>query len=225
MLLPALNKAREVAKKIKCLNNLKTLGLGNINYANDYSGFFVPLALREDGTNAYWINNAVFRNACGLKWKERSGKSIACYYNITKDILCPNATYALGRPVGNDSPTLGNSYGMVIDQNIYDTYPTNSYESYNACTYLITNIKQPSQKFVFCDSRNWRVTYSVSAAFGTQYAVNGESPASDTSWTGIAYRHPSFKATNMLLADGHAVMLRESEITGENNKWHWYLYK
>jgi prepilin-type N-terminal cleavage/methylation domain-containing protein len=39
MLLPALNKAREKAKSIVCINNLKQTGLAIWMYAGDYSGF------------------------------------------------------------------------------------------------------------------------------------------------------------------------------------------
>jgi prepilin-type N-terminal cleavage/methylation domain-containing protein/prepilin-type processing-associated H-X9-DG protein len=42
MLLPALNKARESAKKTKCLNNMKQMGLGCMQYADDFSGFLPP---------------------------------------------------------------------------------------------------------------------------------------------------------------------------------------
>ena len=39
MLLPALSVAREKARSIACLNNLKQCGLITISYANDYDGF------------------------------------------------------------------------------------------------------------------------------------------------------------------------------------------
>ena len=42
MLLPALNQAREKAKSIKCLNNLKQIGLACINYADDQDGWVIP---------------------------------------------------------------------------------------------------------------------------------------------------------------------------------------
>ena len=41
MLLPALSKARETAKQIKCTSNLKQCSLGGLMYANDY-GDFIP---------------------------------------------------------------------------------------------------------------------------------------------------------------------------------------
>jgi len=38
MLLPALSKAKEKARQIKCMNNLKQLGLSTIMYAEDFGG-------------------------------------------------------------------------------------------------------------------------------------------------------------------------------------------
>ena len=40
MLLPALNQARLKAYDIKCLGNLKQLGMAHLNYAGDYKGEF-----------------------------------------------------------------------------------------------------------------------------------------------------------------------------------------
>ena len=41
MLLPALNKAREKAKQIKCVSNQKQLGISLTNYISDYDGFIM----------------------------------------------------------------------------------------------------------------------------------------------------------------------------------------
>jgi prepilin-type N-terminal cleavage/methylation domain-containing protein/prepilin-type processing-associated H-X9-DG protein len=42
MLLPALNKAREKAKSINCINNTKTLGTAFALYCDDYDGMIMP---------------------------------------------------------------------------------------------------------------------------------------------------------------------------------------
>ena len=41
MLLPALNKARDKAKSIKCVNNLKQCGIGFNLYSSDYDGYIM----------------------------------------------------------------------------------------------------------------------------------------------------------------------------------------
>ena len=45
MLLPALNKARDKAKSISCVNNLKQLGLSSVNYIADYDDWFMPYSM------------------------------------------------------------------------------------------------------------------------------------------------------------------------------------
>ena len=61
MLLPALSKAREKARAISCVNNLKQLQLGNVLYANDSDDFLPPLAFCIDhpqmGFYASWLES------------------------------------------------------------------------------------------------------------------------------------------------------------------------
>lgn len=47
MLLPALNKSRDVAKSGSCKNNLKQLGLANYNYLSAYNDMFVPQSIND----------------------------------------------------------------------------------------------------------------------------------------------------------------------------------
>lgn len=62
MLLPALGKARNKAKAVTCVNNLKSVGVGNQMYADDYSGYYAPA--RVDG--AYrWDNITEFKDYVG----------------------------------------------------------------------------------------------------------------------------------------------------------------
>jgi len=43
VLLPSLNRARESARTVACLSNLRQLGLANQMYANDYKGYIAPM--------------------------------------------------------------------------------------------------------------------------------------------------------------------------------------
>ena len=54
--MPALSKAREKARSISCVNNLKQMQLGNLLYANDADDFLPPIHYRhgeDSGTNPY----------------------------------------------------------------------------------------------------------------------------------------------------------------------------
>jgi prepilin-type N-terminal cleavage/methylation domain-containing protein/prepilin-type processing-associated H-X9-DG protein len=51
MLLPALNKAREKARQINCVNNLKQLGIINMNYLSDHNDFYYPW---QNSSNNSW---------------------------------------------------------------------------------------------------------------------------------------------------------------------------
>ena len=52
MLLPALSKARETAKKIACINNIKQLCGTQVLYANDYEDYVIP-AFRDASLGGY----------------------------------------------------------------------------------------------------------------------------------------------------------------------------
>ena len=54
MLLPALNKARDMAQKVKCTSNLRQIGLGVSMYANDNANWLLPSVQRKDGGNYFW---------------------------------------------------------------------------------------------------------------------------------------------------------------------------
>ena len=67
MLLPALSKARNVAKRISCVNNLKQVGTVFLFYVNDYNDWMVP---------RYYVPD-------GLAWYRRLGN--IGYINFRKD--------------------------------------------------------------------------------------------------------------------------------------------
>jgi prepilin-type N-terminal cleavage/methylation domain-containing protein len=69
MLLPALAMAKESARQIKCMNNIRQLGLANGMYASDNGGEYTP------------------RNSI-----ERWPQLLLPYYNTTNLILCPSET-------------------------------------------------------------------------------------------------------------------------------------
>ncbi|MFA7185958.1 MAG: DUF1559 domain-containing protein, partial [Victivallales bacterium] len=55
MLLPALNKARDKAKAVSCISNLKQIGTALMMYVNDYSGQLIPGSTPTTTSSIYWF--------------------------------------------------------------------------------------------------------------------------------------------------------------------------
>ena len=63
MLLPALNKARAIAKSIKCVSNEKQIGLATFSYADDYQGYIGDNLI----TNWDWLSYKYIGKYLGYK--------------------------------------------------------------------------------------------------------------------------------------------------------------
>ena len=104
MLLPALNSARERAKTISCLNNMKTLSLWLHSYSNDY-GCYVPRGKGSDEnisstmTNQRWAMTLLEANGDPQPWyyKKMGGKNL----NMKQTFQDPAAKGSPKRDFGN----------------------------------------------------------------------------------------------------------------------------
>lgn len=100
LLLPSLNKARETAKGIGCIANLKQIGLAIQNYADDNSGFILTYHRNFGDSNYRHWQNALCKDYV------KNGKVFHCPSNNFKTTSTFTAYYA-------DAPkcTILNSYG------------------------------------------------------------------------------------------------------------------
>ncbi|MBQ8755131.1 MAG: DUF1559 domain-containing protein [Lentisphaeria bacterium] len=81
MLLPALNKARDKARSIDCLNGLKQLGLAFIFYADSYNGYFPAV----EPTGSSWktlLANSLNISTTNDNHLKELGKTYRCKANI-----------------------------------------------------------------------------------------------------------------------------------------------
>ncbi len=101
MLLPALNRARETAKSIKCISNLKQIGLGIQNYADDNDGMVMTYTRNWGASNIrswqhilrqdYIKNDMAFHCPSNTTIKDAASTASTYYTSTTKDVLCSYA--------------------------------------------------------------------------------------------------------------------------------------
>jgi prepilin-type N-terminal cleavage/methylation domain-containing protein/prepilin-type processing-associated H-X9-DG protein len=80
MLLPALARAKEKAKAIKCMSNEKQIALGYLLYADDNQNW-LPVASDENGSPCQWfleISPYISKETIGVKSLQAKDKVVAC---------------------------------------------------------------------------------------------------------------------------------------------------
>ena len=59
LLTPALGMARAKAQAIHCVNNLKQLGMANLQYSIDFDGYYCPATTASRGDGIKWYGETV----------------------------------------------------------------------------------------------------------------------------------------------------------------------
>ena len=185
MLLPALNGAREKARSISCVNNLKQFTLANLSYAQDF-GVIVPAS---SGSTVFFY---------GM----REGTLGSYTYNLKKGgllhdyagnaaLVCP--TLASKKSFG-DLSKAPCAPGIGINRLNYSTTVNASDVSISNGRTKLSSIKTPSTIVLFGDAQNRRDTPTAILApngvgMGTTYGT-------------AAFLHS--KSANLGWVDGHA---------------------
>ena len=128
MLLPALNKARDTAKKISCVSNLKQLGLLTSIYNGDYDGYYPVQYDRSSGSYVWWYHTLANMDAATFNAKK------------PKHFICPADT------IKKDD----NSYG--VDYHWARIESDGSYSSSSITRVKNSQIKYPSKLIWIIDS-------------------------------------------------------------------------
>ncbi len=208
MLLPALNKAREVARSISCVSNLKQFGLAFSNYCFDNKGWTCPQR------NDFELNgNELIRN---WEWK------FAPYVGYTKNIdgtffpkvpifICPgdkNGTQIAGQGMNLVIPTnygYNRLMGILGTSSSWQWNPTTKTGKAASNCKKLNRFKKPTKALVMTDVLTNNTVVSPYGAV----PVNGYPCFEDTyvSWSPASnkidmFRHNKDKA-NMMFVDGH----------------------
>ncbi|HBG26796.1 MAG: hypothetical protein A2Y10_05450 [Planctomycetes bacterium GWF2_41_51] len=217
ILIPSLNKARGSAQRVVCLNQLKTIGMNNILYANDFNGRYVPacdMTVVKDGERS-WNVNVAFLKYMGLA--NSQGKAAVDGYQMQDKYMCPTDLQLRNPNVWKITNKVSYGYNMsdwtwretkeqfLLASNI-------PYAPPHWRGLVVNKIKKPSEKVFFCDSQDIWVLENQA-----NYKTLWDKAGSDTKrykdknfWQVVYYRH--FEGANVLFCDGRAVKMKKEDM-------------
>ncbi len=199
MLLPALSKARASAQSIKCVSNLKQLGLGSAMYAGDEKDTLPPAVFH---VGFPWWTSLTPYVAGGTGDTEQN------FLNVrSKVFTCPTI-------VGND----GGYYGLNDSVVNYSYSGRCGWQSYNTPgTWVqLSSVKSPSEKMQITDGSNrYDDGTNTDGSPRIMYYFSHFDITADTSRS-ILPEQVHNKFINSVFLDGHAAGIQHKDVLNKN---------
>lgn len=210
MLLPALNKARDRAKAIRCLANLKQIGTGFVSYSSDNDGFTTAHVHTGDWPTPDSTYLTAYAGFAKPSWQY----FIAPYVNInrqnfiiatTKEQQGVYSCPAVEHSAPNGQTILG--WGGLTYASTGFSYAINGW---GYATIMQSGVGNPAYKIARIVKPSGRIAASEGfgmggAMFSHLISVNDGGGSIPFLGYGVKNaRYPHEKSSNIVYADGHA---------------------
>lgn len=192
LLLPAVQKARDLGKKISCANNMRSVSHDFCSYADDNGDMQLPtLAMKTAAAGIYW--NIVLMNYGIPKYNTNYA---LCWSKIKRRYYhCPSEP-------PNDSSSRNGTHPVDYGASFY-THPRSFYDDLSTWERR-SKIRFPSKRLALLDAK----AACTSAYYA--YAYFG-----DPLFTSLEARH--LKGSNIIFEDGHYEYYKLEKIPRINN--------
>ena len=188
MLLPALQKARETAKRTNCLSFIRQSILHVASYMNDNNSFFPNRAFSNTATDWHYRDN--------VTWGSRlvAGK----YVNNYQEIRCPealkgniDARFVYGAPYSTSS--VATELGYSFRKNFYYSGQAIGYSK----LVLLSDVRDPRYETylspaLISGSNNTNINYGR-----VYFAHSGFANMAMVDGSAISYKYTGFKSTDI----------------------------
>ena len=226
ILFPAFQSARERARQSSCASNEKQLGIGLMQYTNDYDELFPPgNEVRTGVTSVTGCTATTVSASDGAGWAGQ----LYSYVRNTQVFACPDDTTKATAP----NYVLSYLYNINLTA-VYANPPSCGYGATAGQAYYVSKLASPARTVLLCEGAS---TAPLLESYETSsYAVDGIFTASwggfnsygtgplfwtsacgsSTTWTcGTTPRH--FSGSLFLACDGHVKFLLPSQVCKGSN--------
>jgi len=248
ILIPSLNKARELANRIVCGSRIKTLVKGSMTYASSQGGMYVPagyspyvprlangkldLAADPHMKSCNWVANAAYRKYIDIDSYRgdivliKSGQMA-----FPKSFLCPSDKISKD-PLNISQYNVLTSYAY----NITDWSEQSGWDAIwvpdKVVGHRVDSMRKPAEKLHFIDGIDWWTDYAA-ADYTRGWDVLGQAKSdcyrndsakcpngnpAGTVYGPVFYRHSEGAVIGFY--DGHADYMRKEDIWSRNRKTH-----
>ncbi len=163
MLLPALNQARERARAAQCINNKKQATLAQIQYSNDYEGYYIGYMQQTATQSAYTTEglwNSILSNG-----RDASGihSIVGAGYVPRATLQCPSAQFPTAFSGWNSTFGIENGNAWTGDRlTKLGNYINRQGSGPEFSTFIIGRMKSPGDTLLFVDTVNPKATTTYS---------------------------------------------------------------
>jgi prepilin-type N-terminal cleavage/methylation domain-containing protein len=203
MLLPALERARTIARQAVCMNNLKQLYIAVYQYLEDYNGYFYPTYSGFTVDWGSWRGTAflrtLVRNGYAKGYMKYSVEPDGALIDARGIVACPDVK---GRPIPY-------TWGYPADYNYnanlgaVDFSPPYIYKK-------LSRVKKPSQTLLFCEG-NYSQRHHPDAIWISTIEDQ------------LFARHHGYKMINCLFMDGSVRALNKNEFYGSKGYYTYFV--
>ncbi|MFA7231579.1 MAG: DUF1559 domain-containing protein [Victivallaceae bacterium] len=191
MLLPALNKAREKARSIQCMNNLKQCGISMAGYGNDWNSYFPPI--HHGGT---WGEEGISGEPDPVRWFQY----LEPFGMKRKFMLCPS------------DPAVRAGFDADVDNR--QSYMFNCMYGYDKKS---SQLKNTSRNIIVSERGGEDLTDPAEKEEALEHqGYDGYAPVDD--WAGGMAKTRHADNSNYLFVDGHAQAHKFDETVGDKTE-------
>jgi len=206
MLLPALSKARDRAKSIQCMGNLKTLGQSVVFYSDAYNDWLPAFSgYRIDGGNSQW--QLAFIELKLLKAPKPGTNGI-----IKGVLACPSEPGKAANNLSLWNTWKGTHYGM--NRYLNSKYNSSSFDSNDLRLWRKqSSVQKPSTTFTI--GGKWVNPIHPTTSSTPQTCIHAR-------WYWMAQRHSG--QWNYVCVDTSVKSVKEYPLAGSGSDWRDFLY-